>query len=37
VDGGFAMLGPDQGLSPRHWFAQLAADAAAPLDSTGQP
>jgi NAD(P)-dependent dehydrogenase (short-subunit alcohol dehydrogenase family) len=26
VDGGFSSLGPDQGLSPRHWFA-LAAKA----------
>lgn len=24
VDGGFSMLGPDQGLSPREWFARLA-------------
>ncbi|WP_321967901.1 SDR family oxidoreductase [Burkholderia cepacia] len=24
VDGGFSMLGPDQGVSPRDWFARLA-------------
>lgn len=24
VDGGFSMLGPDQGRSPREWFAKLA-------------
>ena len=24
VDGGFSMLGPDQGRSPREWFARLA-------------
>ena len=24
VDGGFSMLGPDRGISPRTWFAQLA-------------
>lgn len=24
VDGGFSMLGPDRGISPRAWFAQLA-------------
>lgn len=23
VDGGFSMLGPDQGISPREWFARL--------------
>ena len=23
VDGGFSMLGPDRGISPRQWFAQL--------------
>ena len=23
VDGGFSCLGPDQGKSPRHWFAQM--------------
>ncbi len=26
VDGGFSMLGPDQGISPREWFARLGAD-----------
>ncbi len=26
VDGGFSMLGPDQGISPREWFARLAGD-----------
>jgi NAD(P)-dependent dehydrogenase (short-subunit alcohol dehydrogenase family) len=25
VDGGFSILGPDQGRSPREWFARLAA------------
>jgi len=24
VDGGFSMLGPDRGISPRTWFSQLA-------------
>jgi NAD(P)-dependent dehydrogenase (short-subunit alcohol dehydrogenase family) len=24
VDGGFSILGPDRGISPRDWFAQLA-------------
>ena len=28
VDGGFSILGPDRGKSPRHWFAELGqADA----------
>jgi len=24
VDGGFSMLGPDRGVSPRVWFERLA-------------
>ena len=24
VDGGFSILGPDRGISPRAWFKQLA-------------
>lgn len=28
VDGGFSMLGPDQGRSPREWFARLAPTGA---------
>ena len=35
VDGGFAMLGPDQGLSPRAWFARLAAAEAATAAAAG--
>ncbi|MFJ1299743.1 SDR family oxidoreductase [Pseudomonadota bacterium AL_CKDN230030165-1A_HGKHYDSX7] len=27
VDGGFSVLGPDQGISPRAWFARLADEA----------
>ena len=26
VDGGFSMLGPDQGRSPREWFSRLASE-----------
>ncbi len=26
VDGGFSMLGPDQGISPREWFARLGPE-----------
>lgn len=26
VDGGFSILGPDQGISPRTWFERLAGD-----------
>jgi NAD(P)-dependent dehydrogenase (short-subunit alcohol dehydrogenase family) len=38
VDGGFAMLGPDQGLSPRLWFARLAAaESAAAEAEAGRP
>ncbi len=28
VDGGFSILGPDQGISPRTWFERLAGDPA---------
>ncbi|OTP74780.1 Short-chain dehydrogenase/reductase SDR [Caballeronia sordidicola] len=28
VDGGFSVLGPDQGISPRDWFGRLAEDDA---------
>jgi hypothetical protein len=24
VDGGFSILGPDRGISPRAWFKELA-------------
>ena len=27
VDGGFSILGPDQGISPGEWFARLGGDA----------
>lgn len=37
VDGGFSMLGPDQGVSPRAWFERLVLPAVADADAPGHP
>jgi NAD(P)-dependent dehydrogenase (short-subunit alcohol dehydrogenase family) len=32
VDGGFSMLGPDQGVSPREWFVRLGPESPMPSE-----